>query len=321
MPNSPSKTSCRCHHLRFITTRGFPRGFPVGNGGFGSTFSAMTGTVCFRLCFFCFSFLGWGRLAGLKKYPLNVMKRCVFSKKCNQNVLPRYSTGDHFTQVFASQRCGSWPVILSSLPNPRARPCGVFHPVGCLNVSFVLERVVGGDWPFLKDPFWFHYIFSMFFFFFSDRYHYKALCYGPVPQVVLSLRGNNTATAARRFAAEMKRGCFKRVSKRMSKRDAVLQTSTLLGANISPEKKILKVGYVSSLEGINSINWLYLPNSRSMGCRRVHLNHVRWKIWSIFGSVSWLHCWPGLALRVSMRFWWTWRVTSLWGGLWRSIIA
>lgn len=65
------------------------------------------GYCMFSLMFFLFLIFGMGQIGRSEKYPLNVMKRCVFSKKWQPKCAPAVFDGDHFTQVFAYQRCGS----------------------------------------------------------------------------------------------------------------------------------------------------------------------------------------------------------------------
>ena len=320
MLNSPSKTSCRCHHLPF-SPRGFPRGFPVGNGGFGSTFPH-DGYCMFSLMFFLFLIFGMGQIGRSEKYPLNVMKRCVFSKKwqpkCAPAVFNRRSiyTSVRFPKMWFLT-CDS--VQLAQPPCStmwRFPPSGLFKCIFCFRMC-CRRRLTIFERSILIPFYFFPVLFG------SISLQGSLLRNGAAGGAVPSRQQHRHGCSE--ICSRDEEGCFKRVSQRnhMSKRDAVLQTSTLLGANISPEKSILKMIFlfprwdmlVPWSVSIQSIDFTF-PNCVPWVVGYVSTeNHVRWKIWSISGSVSWLHCLPGLPLRVSMRFWWTWRVTSFWGGV------
>ena len=87
----------------------------------------------FAYVFFVLIF-GMGQIGRSEKIPLNVMKRCVFPKNGNQNVLPLYST------AIILHKCSLPKDVVPDLwfcpacPTPVLDHVAFSHPVGCLNV-------------------------------------------------------------------------------------------------------------------------------------------------------------------------------------------
>ena len=173
-------------------------------------------------------------------------------------------------------------------------PCSTMwrFPPGGLSkcLSFVLECVVG-DWPFWKDPFWFHFIFSLFFSIFGSISLQDSLLRTSAAGGAVPSRQQHSHGCSEICSGD-EEGCFKTVSQRISCRN---------------EMQFCRKISIQSIDFTFPIAF--------HGLSMCPLNHVRWKIWLISGSVSWLHCLQGLprTTQNSMRFWWTWRVTSLGG--------